>query len=48
LRHLFGCTLGWFDMQRPCGRRSRSDEELGAKVRESFVAADVFYYIECF
>ncbi len=40
-----GVSLGGFYawLKRPHSRRSRSDEELGAKVRASFVASDRTY-----
>ena len=39
------CLAGWVDawLRRPRSRRSRSDEELGAKVRSSFLASDRTY-----
>jgi putative transposase len=40
-----GASRGGFYawLTRPCSRRNRSDEELGAKVRASFIASDRTY-----
>ena len=40
-RCLAGGFYAW--LTRPCSRRSRSDEEVGAKVRASFIASDRTY-----
>jgi hypothetical protein len=44
-RLALGVSRGGFYawLTRPCSRRSRSDEEVGAKVRASFLASDRTY-----